>query len=222
MLAFIVSGCATYTTPGGNVELNLLADEDINSLMSKQPAANFPANLAVARIQSTGYSNYQLSSYGQGKFSVVISRDVESEEDFSQIAKLSNIAGVAPLNKLFLPTKLDSIKSLRLAAARLKADILMLYTFDTSFHVGAQKYGPLNVISLGFLNNKEINVITTVTAAFFDVRTEYLYGISEATAKQRKWGSVWGTGAVVDDLRVLTEKRHLRVYFPKSKNRGKV
>jgi len=90
----------------------------------------------------------------------------------------------------------------------------MIYTFDTSFHVGAQKYGPLNVISLGFLNNKEINVTTTVTVAFFDVRTEYLYGISEATAKQNKWGSVWGTGAVVDDLRVLTEKKAFKSLLP--------
>ncbi|WP_333609575.1 hypothetical protein [Arsukibacterium sp.] len=51
-LMLIISGCASYTTPGGSVQLSQLADADINELMAKQPAATFPANLAVARIQA--------------------------------------------------------------------------------------------------------------------------------------------------------------------------
>ena len=46
---------------------------------------------------------------------------------------------------------------------------------------------------------------TTVSAAFFDVRTEYLYGLAEATAKESKYASIWGESSAVDDLRVKTE-----------------
>ena len=202
----LFSGCAHYTTPGGSVSLNDLAEQDINKMMSTKPLANFPANLAIARIQASGYQSYRQSSFGHGRYSVVTVREIESEQDFLRMIKLEGIAGIAPLNKLFLPTKLDSIKALRLAAARLKTDILMIYTFDTSFNVGKQSFMPLSVISLGFMNNKEVSVTTTATAAFFDVRTEYLYGIAEATAKYKDNASVWSSESVVDDLRVLTEK----------------
>lgn len=51
-------GCASYVTPGGGVELASLAETDIKELMSKKPEARFPAHLAVARVQTTGYHSY--------------------------------------------------------------------------------------------------------------------------------------------------------------------
>ena len=60
-------GCASYTTPGGGVRLNELADSDINELMSKQPAALFPANISVARVQAPGYQSYKVRSFGTGR-----------------------------------------------------------------------------------------------------------------------------------------------------------
>lgn len=210
----ILGGCATYTTPGGSVQLSKLADRDINTLMSQKPAAVFPANIAVARIQAPGYYSYRVSSYGTGRYSVVTTRETESEEDFTHLEKLPGIAGIAPLNRLLLPTKLDSIKSLREASARLKADVLLIYTFDTSFHVAAQTYAPLNVITLGLLNNKEVNVTTTASAAFFDVRTEYLFGLSEATATETKNSNLWNTSSAVDDMRIATEKNAFHKLLP--------
>ena len=205
-ITLIISGCASYTTPGGSVQLSALADTDINELMSKEPAANFPANISVARIQAPGYQSYTMNSFGTGRYSVVTTREVESEEDFTRLSKLPKVAGIAPLNRILLPTNLDSVKSLREASARLKTDILFIYTFDTTFHAGEQSFAPLNLISLGFLKNKEVTVTTTVSAAFFDVRTEYLFGISEATAKESKKSSIWSTSAAVDDMRITTEK----------------
>jgi len=200
-----LTGCASYTTPGGGVQLSGLADADINALMSKQPAASFPANISVARVQAPGYRSRTLDSFGTGRYSVVTTREVEKDADFEKIKAMPQVAGVAPLNRILLPEKLDSIKALREASARLKTDILLIYTFDTSFHLGAQKYAPLNAISLGLLKNKEVTVTTTVSAALFDVRTEFLYGLAEATAKSSKNSSVWSTDAVVDDMRVNTE-----------------
>ncbi len=209
-----LAGCASYTTPGGSVQLSNLSEADINELLSKQPAAQFPVNLSVARVQASGYRSLQNDSYGSGRYSVVTTRDVESENDFESIAKLPEVSGVAPLNRILLPTHLDSLKSLREGSARLKADILLIYTFDTSFHVGAQSYAPLNVISLGLLKNKDVTVTTTVSAAFFDVRTEYLYGVSEATAKESKNSSIWSTEADVDDLRISTERAAFKKLIP--------
>lgn len=212
--AIVFSGCASYTTPGGGVQLSNLADTDINDLMSKKPAASFPVNISVARVQAPDYQSYKVSSFGTGRYSVVTTREVESEDDFVKLSKLPKVAGIAPLNRILLPTDLDSVKSLREASARLKADILLIYTFDTSFHAGEQKFAPLNVISLGFLKNKEVSVTTTVSAAFFDVRTEYLYGLSEATARESKNASVWSTTDAVDDLRVITEKAAFQKLLP--------
>lgn len=214
LLALSLSGCASYTTPGGSVQLSGLADTDINELMSKEPAAKFPANISVARVQAPGYESYRVSSFGTGRYSVVTTREVETEEDFNRLSSLPQVEGLAPLNRILLPAKLDSIKSLREASARLKADILLIYTFDTSFHAGEQKFAPLNVISLGFLKNKEVTVTTTVSAAFFDVRTEYLFGLSEATARESRNSSVWSTSDAVDDMRVTTEKAAFQKLLP--------
>ena len=210
----ILTGCASYTTPGGSVQLSDLADADINDMMSRQPAASFPANISVARVQASGYQSYKVNSFGTGRYSVVTTREVESERDFERLGQLPAVAGVAPLNRILLPANLDSIKSLREASARLRADVLLIYTFDTSFHAGEQKFAPLNVISLGFLKNKKVTVTTTVSAAFFDVRTEYLFGLSEATAIDSKQSTVWSTSAAVDDMRVTTEKQAFQKLLP--------
>ena len=77
-----LNGCASYTTPGAGVQLTQLADADINELMAKQPAAKFPARIAFTRLQASGYSAYGTESYGNGAFSVVTAREMESETDF--------------------------------------------------------------------------------------------------------------------------------------------
>ena len=211
----ILSGCASYyTTPGGSVHISNLADAGINELMSKEPAASFPANISVARIQASGYQSQRVESFGSGRYSVVTTREVESEQDFERLAKLPEVTGIAPLNRILLPANLGSLKELREASARLKADILLVYTFDTSFHAGEQKFAPLNVISLGFLKNKTVTVTTTVSAAYFDVRTEYLFGVAEATTSASKKASVWSSSDAVDDLRVSTEKEAFQKLLP--------
>ncbi|MDT7041624.1 hypothetical protein [Candidatus Nitronereus thalassa] len=208
VLIALCSGCASYVTPGGGVEIAQLTtspDRNINELMAIEPAAQFPASMVIARVQAPGYKNHRNESFGEGRFSVVTSHDVEQETDYQRIASMPMVKTAGPINRMLLPTQLDTIQSLRTAAARLRADILLLYTFDTTFHVGAQQFRPLNVIALGFLSNKEVTVSTTASAAFFDVRTEFLYGLAEATARESQHSSMWGSSDVVDDLRVATE-----------------
>ncbi|MDH5434876.1 MAG: hypothetical protein OEY19_13110, partial [Gammaproteobacteria bacterium] len=60
----IITGCGgSYVTPGGSVELSSLSEVEINELLSRQPAARFPVNLAIARIQASGYQSYGQESY---------------------------------------------------------------------------------------------------------------------------------------------------------------
>jgi len=210
LMVLIISGCASYTTPGGPAQLSTLSDKSINELMSSQPAANFPANIAVVRIQSSGYQSHNTRSYGHGRYSVVSVRDAETDSYFKALSSMQGVRGIAPVNRILIPQNLDSLMSLREASARLKADILLVYTFDTAFHVGEQKLAPLNTILLGMLSNKKVTVNTTVSAALYDVRTEYLYGIAESSVEDSKYSSVWGESDAVDDLRVANEKTALK------------
>lgn len=213
-----LSSCASYTTPGAGVSIAGLSQDavgqQIGEILQQEPAATFPAYLAVARIQASGYRSYSVDSFGQGRYSVVSVREVEEESDFQTINGWPQVAGVAPLNQLLLPERLDKIADLRLAAARLKTDILLVYTFDTRFHVGAQSFAPLNLISLGFLKNKEVTVSTTVSAAFFDVRSEYLYGVSESTSRESKQASVWSEAGALNELRISTERHAFKNLLP--------
>lgn len=202
-----LNSCATYTTPGRGVNISQLAeaDEDTRALFELKPASPFPARLALVRAQASGYTSASSSGYGSGNYSVVTSRDIEKDEHLNRIASLPQVAGLAPLNRLLLPEKLYSTKELRLAAARLKTDILLLYSLDTVFTIESADLGPLSLITLGFLPNKEALITTTASAALMDVRSGFLYGVAEATAKESQIASFWSSKQAVESSRLRAE-----------------
>ncbi|MEL0169308.1 MAG: hypothetical protein VW877_14395 [Pseudomonadaceae bacterium] len=208
----ILQGCATYTTPAAGVNMSTLGDDDIVELMALEPAAHFPARLAMVRVQSPGYRSLTADSYGTGSFSVVTTRDVESEDDIQRIAALDNVAAVAPITRLILPQELNTIKDLRLGAARLKADLLLIYTLDTRFNVESTSLGPLSAVTLGFLPNKEAFVSATTSALLVDVRTGFIYGTAESSARESQRASVWSTEAAIDDARQLAERTSFKQF----------
>ena len=57
------------------------------------------------------------------------------------------------------------------------------------------------------MKNKEVKVTTTASVALFDVQTEYLYGLGEATASQIKRANAYKKVDEVDNLRIETEKK---------------
>ena len=144
VLAFLVSGCATYQTPGAGVNVGNLskADGDIAEVMKREPASPFPARIAMARVQSTGYYSHNNNQcYGKGAFCILTTRDIETEQDFERLGRLPMISGIAAMSRILLPEQLDSIKDLRLAAANLKTDMLLVYS------VGQQLSGRLKTIA---------------------------------------------------------------------------
>jgi len=201
----VTQGCATYTTPAGGVNIPSLGDGDIAELMAVEPAASFPARIAVARVQSPGYSSRTNDSYGTGRYSVVTTRDIEDEADFKQLLDMDQVAGVAPIGRLLLPEQLNTIKDLRLSAARLKADMLLIYSIDTAFHIEGKALGPLTAITLGFLPSKQAFVSSTTSGLLVDVRTGYVYGIAEATERSEQRTTIWDSADAVDRARTNSE-----------------
>jgi len=202
-------GCSTYVTPGAGAKLADLSQTswDIEKALTRKPAAAFPARLAVVRVQASGYRSYGNQGYGTGKYSIVTTRDIEEEKDFDRIKNFPMVAGVATMNRLLLPANLDSDMPLRQAAASLQADMLLLYTLDTSFHIDETNLGPFSVITLGFLPNKEAIVTATASAVFYDVRTGFVYGLAESTAREQQRANVWTTQSAIDNSRLAAEKK---------------
>lgn len=205
--AVLLSGCATYETPGAGVSLANLsaADEDIATIMAREPAAAFPARIAIARVQAPGYRSGSSACYGEGRYCVVTARDVEADEDFARLQALPMVAGIAPLNRLVMPPRLDDVEDLRRAAASLRTDLLAVYSLDTRFSVESQEIGPLQVVSLGFFPNKQASVSTTASLAIFDVRTGFVYGLAEATATREQRATVWSKRQAIENARMRTE-----------------
>jgi hypothetical protein len=204
--------CATkYVTPGSPVKISELADADISKILSNKPASEFPVNIAIARIQSTDYTNYRYqkryTENPQDKFSMILTRDAEEDAAFERLSKMEGVKQASPFNRLLLPYNYSSVKDLRLAAAKMKANMLMVYTFDTQFSIDTKNYGPQNIIALGYLKNKEVKVVTTASVALFDVQTEYLYGLGEASVTQLKRANAYKKVDEVDNLRLETEKK---------------
>ncbi len=206
-LLALLAGCATYTTPGAgvNIENLSLADPEIAEAFRGEPAAPFPARVAVTRIQARGYASRSNTCYGSGGFCVVTTRDIESEASYERLSRLPLVSGLALMNRLLLPANLQSGKDLRQVAAGLKADMLLIYTLETGFNVENTDVGPLGVIALGFLPTKKARVTATASALMIDVRTGFIYGVAESTAREEQRATFWSSTSAIDDARKRAE-----------------
>ena len=212
-MAVFLSACATYRTPAGGVDIPAMTDADIEELLKIEPASPFPARVAVARVQASGYVSRTNRGYGEGRYSIVTTRDIETESDFERLGRLVMVGGVAPLNRLLVPTQLDSLKDLRIAAARLKTDLLLIYSLDTTFNIESTPLGPLSTITLGFLPNKEAHVTTTTSGALIDVRTGFVYGVVEATETEQQRANIWTSQDAIDESRLRSEKASFQSFL---------
>jgi hypothetical protein len=213
-LVVLCSGCASYVTPGGPVRLADINRADIAEVASRKPSPNFPARLAFAQVQAPQYKSYKSESYGAGRFSVVTTQELLTEDQIQTITNWPSVAGVAPISRLLLQPNMDSIDDLRVSAAKLQADVLLVYTIDTSFKVQGRVYAPLSLISLGMVPDRDAYITSTASALFTDVRTGFVYGLSEATAKATGLTNIWGSSDTVDLKRVEAEHEAFKLLIP--------
>src|SRR3954463_12780302 len=83
----LLTGCSSYVTPGRGADMAAFGvrkdentDASIVQALGKQPLAQFPTGVAVARVQSPGYASHSAQGWGAGRYSIVTTRDVEKAE----------------------------------------------------------------------------------------------------------------------------------------------
>jgi hypothetical protein len=182
-----LAGCTEYATPrrdgSAGADLRTLAADSapVASALARRPMAQFPTNIAIVRVQSPGAGQ----GYGQGRYAVVSTRDVETADQVQRLLKLQRVGGVAPIGRLLLPEQLDSDVPLRQAAAQLHADMLLIYTFDTRYETD-DAFVPLSIVSLGLAPVENVKMNTTASAILMDTHNGYIYGVAEASGKDQE------------------------------------
>lgn len=202
----LLSGCASYRTPGAGVSIPDITSPNVAETLARKPAASWPARIIVVRVQAAGYESYSNRGTGQGRYSVVTTRDIEQEADFQRIGNMPNVAAVGALSRLLLPGNLGSADDLRQGAAQLQGDIVMLYTIDTAFRTETTNIGPLQTLALGWFPTHKAKVTSTCSVALLDTRTGYVYGVAEWTATQDQRSNVWHKQDAIEKARAAAER----------------
>ncbi len=212
--AILAGGCTQYRVPGAAADFAALGitreeqaaitDAPIRDEFAKRPAANFPAVIAAAHVQGLGYERFNDNAWATSGYTVIGVREAELETDTERLAALPMVRGIMSLNRFVLQRTGRDEASLRAAAARVQADMLLLYTFDTRFGV-TTTVPALGVITLGLFPNDEARVTCTASAALIDTRTGYIYTLAEATAQDQQIANAWTNRDAVDQTRRRAE-----------------
>ncbi len=215
----LLTGCvpsSRYLTPGPPAsffalgltqgEVEALTDHDIRSLYERKPATTIPAVVGIAHLQGKEYRSYTSRGYGQGEFTLVSTREVETETDMQRLASMARVRALALLNRMVIPENISSLKELRYGAASVHADVLLIYTFDTRFETRTT-IPFLGFLSLGLAPDENIKVTSTATAALIDVRTGYVYLLAENSERLSKLAAAWNSSSAIDSGRKLAESR---------------
>jgi hypothetical protein len=217
----LCSGCASYIPPSGRADLTAISSPAMQESFAAKPAAVFPASIAAVRVQAPDYHSFYTDHeggvYGTGRYSVVTVHELEEDADLQDITKLPGVGGFITISRLLLPQQLDSDLPLREAAARLKADMLLLYTFDTSFHDNDAPVA-LTVVSLGLSPTRKVFVRVTASALLMDTRTGFIYAAFETNEKRELQSNVWESGQTADRARQAAEKAAFEKLVDEFKN----
>ena len=208
-IALLISGCATYIPPGAKADLQAFAPPDIQAGFAAKPTNPFPASIAVVRVQAPTYTNYYLQqrggTYGSGRYSVILAKEAGEDLQLERVTTLQQVAGIVTINRMLLPDRLEGDREIRGAASRLQADLVFLYTFDTSFF-DTDQAKPLTVITLGLSPTRKISAVTTCSALLMDTRTGYIYSAYEVTERAETFSTSWGSRDSADEARRNNEQ----------------
>jgi hypothetical protein len=204
--SFAFAGCATYQTPGAGVSIPEITSASVAEALARKPAATWPARLVLARVQANKYWSYTNRGQGDGRFSIVTQRDIETEADIARLSAMPKVAAVGMLNRLLVPARLESADDVRTAAAQLQGDIVVMYTIDTSFRTESGPIPGLQLVSVGMFPGKKAKVSSTCAVALLDTRTGFVYGVAESTADGDQRSDSWHTQEAIEKARARTER----------------
>jgi hypothetical protein len=219
--SLLLSGCSMYVTPRHPAKLNLDANRSLSStenaapgraalqraLYAKiaPPTLELPANLILARVKQD-YSCGRTECTGDAPVLTVINtRSVESEEDLERVSKLEGISDVGFLNGIVATGRAVSVSALRSSAAKLNGDLLLIYMVDNDSNESSS-FPLLSLLSLGFIPNQRHEANSTISAALVDVKTGYIYGTLEETARKDLLTTSWASDSVNEELQKETER----------------
>ena len=205
----LLSGCSSYIPPSGRADLAAFSSSSMKESFAAEPAAGFPVAIAAVRVQAPRYQNYftrqEGGVYGQGRYSIITVKEVEDDADIQRIATLPQVGDLITISTLLLPTTLESDREIREAAARLKADMVLIYTFDTSFHENDASVA-LNVVTLGLSPTRRIFAHVAASALLMDTRTGFIYAAFESNEKREVISNAWESQESADRARRSAEK----------------
>jgi len=191
----------------------LVGPKDVEEVLARRaatttqpaPVAHIPARIAVARVTYRGnlFSiRHQSDKEPRLSFGAQFSRTQGAADAGARLAKLPQVAGVAPLNHLLLPDEFDDDYALRLAASRIKADLLLIYSLYSERTTDGVEFAPVTIATLGLAPDKTITVGVTATCALIDVRTGHVLGRArakrESTELSTDWHHLDATSAALD------------------------
>ena len=181
-------------------------DLDIAKTLELVPLARFPTAMAVVRVQSAvPYSRSSGVSYGRGAYSVVLTPTVERNEHLDQLRDLEQLNGVVRLNRLVLGTQLRTDKELRNAAARLHADLVLIYTINTEWTIDDDPE-PLDAITFGLSRFKNITVTSTATALLMGTHNGFVYATTEVARDKKYKDNAWRTSEQIEAAQEVLEQ----------------
>lgn len=181
-------------------------DHDIAQTLELVPLARFPTTLAVVRVQSAApYSRSGGVSYGRGAYSVVLTPTVETEAHLQTMRELDQLSGVVRLNRLVLGQQLQTDKELRKAAARLHADLVLIYTINTEWTIDDDPE-PLHAITFGLAKYKNITVTSTATALLLGTHNGFVYATSEVARNKQYKDNAWRTSEQIEQAQETLEQ----------------
>jgi hypothetical protein len=206
---FLLTGCAHYITPSGRADFTAMTSPAIRESFAAKPTAQFPVGIAAIRVQAPYYHSYYTDQEGgvfNGQnFSVIVVKEAEDDTDIKRLESLPDVSGIISISRLLLPPHLRSEQDLREAAARLKAEMVLLYTFDTTFHDN-DAAPALSLVTLGLSPTRHISVHVTASALVLDTRTGFVYAAFEASEKRTPYSTSWGSRETADRARRDAEK----------------
>lgn len=216
LLAALLSGCVShYRTPGGPAPIGEMTAPSIAEKLAARPECPIPATLALVRVQDGGYWSRSVAGVRRGGVSIVSADDLELPEDAQDLAKWADVRAFVRLSAILVPSSeradgpAAAMLALREGAASLHADVLALYTIDTTFRVDDFSPGALGLLTLGLAPTKSAVVNATASMAFIDVRTGFVHGTAESSARDDQAANSWTSADAVDQCRRRVEREAL-------------
>ncbi|WP_200761260.1 hypothetical protein [Poriferisphaera corsica] len=125
----------------------------------------------------------------------------------SQTEALPLTSNVGNLNSMLVKKHVKDIQEIREAAAKMNANILVLYTVQSRADERTYEIGPLNLIALGFLPNHHTKGQAIISMLMLDVDSGYVYGSAATTSTTKQLTNYWLISDALDSCAAEAELR---------------